>query len=251
MRAKEMRDFGVFGVISSLLILVVFVVLHVLDVPAGQFLDWVVGLASFWWLLAIVTIPWTLYFQAREVVFQAKESRQAGIPVDRERVRWVSRVAWRMLWLAMVLHGGSALVFGALAYTGVTPVGYVCGGLALLLTVLRPGWRVLEYVQQRLKQLNAEFHVPREDALALRRGLEQVAQKLREVEREVAQSGRQLAMVERVHEGLVEAFEVLGNQNAQEHERLAARTDEAVRKLSEDAQFLEHVRELIRFVRSA
>ena len=251
MRAKEMRAFGTFGVVSSLLTLVVFVVLHVLGVPAGQFLDWVVGLASFWWLLAIVTIPWTLYFHAREVLFQAAESRRAGIPVARDRVKWASRVAWRMLGVALVLHLGSAMVFGALAYAEVTPVGYVCGALALLLTLLRPSWRVLEYVQQRLRQLNAEFHVPREDAVALRRGVEQVAERLRGFERTLDQAQRQLAMVGQAHEGLAEAFEGQVIQNVREHERLAARTDEAVRKLSEDAQFLEHVRELIRFVRSA
>ena len=39
-----------------------FSILQWFHVPAGNFLDWVIGGASFWWLLVIVTVPWNVYF---------------------------------------------------------------------------------------------------------------------------------------------------------------------------------------------
>jgi hypothetical protein len=49
-------------------VLTAFGLLQWLHIPAGNFLDWVIGGASFWWLLVIVTVPWNVHFQAKEVL---------------------------------------------------------------------------------------------------------------------------------------------------------------------------------------
>ena len=56
--------------------LVSFSVLQWFNVPAGNFLDWVIGGASFWWLLVIVTVPWNVHFKAKETLFDAEQSIQ-------------------------------------------------------------------------------------------------------------------------------------------------------------------------------
>ena len=55
-------------------VLVAFGVLQWFHIAAGNFLNWVIGGASFWWLLVIVTVPWNVHFQAKEVLAEAAES---------------------------------------------------------------------------------------------------------------------------------------------------------------------------------
>ena len=241
-----MRKLGVFGLVLSLCVMLAFAVLRWLDVPAGSLVDWIVGIASFWWLLAIVTIPWDLYFQARELLYQAGESRRRAIELPADRVSWATKVARRSLALALALHGGSALGFVAAAAYELTPVGYVCGALAALLTLLRPGWRAFEYVQRRLGQITKEIHVPREDAVTLRDDIDAVWRRVSTLERALDESDpssfaalceRRLDRIEQDHEALDEATQAMALRNEQEHQQLAHQAEHAVRKLSEDAQF--------------
>ena len=74
----------------SFLILVAFFLLQWFNVPAGNLVDWVIGVASFWWLLAIITIPWNVYFDAKEVASEAAISQKKGIVVDREQLNYVN-----------------------------------------------------------------------------------------------------------------------------------------------------------------
>ena len=62
--------------------LLAFGVLQWFDFAAGNFLDWVIGGASFWWLLVIVTVPWNIHFKAKETLFNAEKSIEKEISVD-------------------------------------------------------------------------------------------------------------------------------------------------------------------------
>ena len=62
--------------------LLAFGVLQWFDIAAGNFLDWVIGGASFWWLLVIVTVPWNIHFKAKETLFNAEKSIEKEISVD-------------------------------------------------------------------------------------------------------------------------------------------------------------------------
>src|SRR6476646_10029188 len=85
-------------------VLAAFGLLQWLHIPAGNFLDWVIGGASFWWLLVIVTVPWNVHFQAKEVLAEAAQSRERDIPVDERQVKYVQNLAKRSLWVALGLH---------------------------------------------------------------------------------------------------------------------------------------------------
>ncbi len=74
--------FARFTVGLVLLLLLVFSVLQWLQFPVGSFLDWVIGGATFWWLLAIVTVPWNIHFQAKEVLAEAEQSKEIDIVID-------------------------------------------------------------------------------------------------------------------------------------------------------------------------
>ncbi|MEH2195065.1 MAG: hypothetical protein V7K98_20830 [Nostoc sp.] len=241
-------------------VLAAFGLLQWLHIPAGNFLDWVIGGASFWWLLVIVTVPWNVHFQAKEVLAEAAQSTEKGIPVDEKQVKYVTLLAKRSLWVALALHLFSAVGLYTLAVTGISTVGYISSGAALLLTILRPAIRAYEYLYARLAMIRQEWKYPREDIVELRDRFSILEQKIQSLEDQLnpeqpySLPATQQRFAEETRRDLARIaanFEELRATNQTEHERLAREARTAIAQLSTDGQFLDHVREIIRFFKTA
>ncbi|WP_413172936.1 hypothetical protein [Anabaena azotica] len=249
---------SIVGIIVA--VLVAFGVLQWFHIAAGNFLDWVIGGASFWWLLVIVTVPWNVHFQAKEVLAEAAESIEKNISVDEKQIRYVRILAKRSLWVAIGLHLISAMALYILAVTGISAVGYISSGAALLLTLLRPAISAYEYLYARLRMIRQAFTYPREDILELRNRFYEIEQKVKSLEDQlnpeqpyslVANNQRFSEETRRELARILANLEELRATNQTEHERLSREAKNAIAQLSTDGQFLDHVREIIRFFKSA
>ncbi|MBD2531980.1 hypothetical protein H6G97_21275 [Nostoc flagelliforme FACHB-838] len=243
-----------------IVVLTAFGLLQWLHLPAGNFLDWVIGGASFWWLLVIVTVPWNVHFQAKEVLAEAAQSTERGIPVDEKQVKYVTVLAKRSLWVAIALHLFSAVGLYTLAVTGISTVGYISSGAALLLTILRPAIRAYEYLYARLTMIRQEWKYPREDIIELRDRFSILEQKIQSLEDQLnaeqpySLPATQQRFAEETRRDLAQVaanLEELRATNQTEHERLGREARNAIAQLSTDGQFLDHVREIIRFFKTA
>lgn len=244
-----------FGFSSGFLALLVFFVLQWLQIPTGNLVDWLVGIGSFWWLLAVVTIPWNVYFEAEETKAEAAISKQKNISLDPKQLAYVRRVARFALIVAIALHLVSALGLYGLAAWGISPVGYVSGLAILLFTVLRPGVRAYQYLAMRLMAIRQQIKYPREDMVELRQrvaaleqdlhGLQQTSDQILTMHQEEWQHLRQ----DLAH--LRAALEQLQASNEAAHRQLAREAEGAIAQLGEDSQVLNHARELIRFWKEA
>lgn len=157
-----------FGFGLAILLVLAFGGLQWLHIPAGSFLDWIVGIASFAWLLVIVTVPWNIYFEAKEALADAAVSTERGIRIDDKQVEYIKVIVQRSLWVIIALHLLSAIGLYTLASTGISAVGYVSSGAALLLTALRPAVRTYQYFSTRLAMIRQQFNYPREDIVEFR-----------------------------------------------------------------------------------
>lgn len=247
-----------FGIL--ILVLLAFGVLQWFHIPTGNFLDWVIGGASFWWLLVIVTVPWNVYFQAKEVLAEGAQSTEKGIPVDEKQLEYVKVLAKRSLLVALALHLFSAIGLYTLAATGISAVGYIGSGAALLLTGLRPAISAYEFLYARLVMIRQEWKYPREDIVELRsrfHTVEATVQRLEEQlnpEQPFSLAANQQTYLEETRKELARiaaSVEKLRATNQNEHERLATEARQAIAQLSTDGQFLDHVREIIRFFKTA
>ncbi len=244
----------------SLGVVLVFGLLRWLGMPAGQLLDWIIGLASFWWLLVVVTIPWNIHFGARQVVTEAAESRRRGIAVDETHLAYARRwVRWSLIG-AVALHALSAAGLYGLAAAGISAIGYLGAAAALLLTGLRPAIAGYTYVSERLAAIGQAVRYPREDIVTLRADLRSALGRLEAVERTLnpaeanSLAARQAAALEELrqsYERLRLAHDVLQASNLSEHTRLSREAEQAVARITADGQVLDHVRELVRFFKSA
>ncbi|MGF1514372.1 MAG: hypothetical protein ACFB5Z_11850 [Elainellaceae cyanobacterium] len=257
---REIGGFTGFTVVWGLLALLVFGTLNLLEVPTGNFLNWLTAAAIFWWLIVITTVPWNIYFSARAVLTEAEISRQAGIEVDERACSYVNKVQNRVLIVAIGLHLISAIALYLLAATGVSAVGYLSSIAALLLTGLRPAIASYQYLAQRLANIGKALKYPREDVVTLKAAVEQLSSEQKKIALQldpnddsswVAQQQRSLERLQQDVAQVAAAHEQLKAANAQDHARISLETRSAIAQLNEDSQFLDRVREIIRFFKAA
>jgi len=253
--SKSLGNFIAFSVGLVLIVLVTFGLLTWLHIPTGNFLDWIVGTASFWWLMAIVTVPWNVYFTAKSVLDNAQESMTKGIPVNSEQQGYAAVVARRALQIAIALHLLSAIGLYLLAATGISAIGYISSGAALLFTGLRPAIAFYQYLVIRLNGLNQSFKYPREDILEVRGRLMEMEKTLKALSKKLDQNHQQhqdqLDTLRQDFSRLATAHEDLKATNQAAHQQLSREAQTALAQINEDSQFLNHAREIIRFFKTA
>jgi len=174
---------------------------------------------------------------------------------------YVRSLAQRSLGLALGLHVISAIALYVLASSGVGTVGYVGAIAALLLTVLRPAISAYEYISQRLRAISQQIDYPREDITELRQRFANLENSVRQINDELLSKENPYSWLSKYEQFADETrkdlsrlganIEDLRATNDREHERLVRESRQAIAQLSTDSQFLEHVREIIRFFKSA
>ncbi|NES92951.1 hypothetical protein [Okeania sp. SIO2B9] len=133
-------------------------------------------------------------------------------------------------------------------------------GAALLLTVLRPAIRLYQYLVVRLSMIRRELLHPRADIIELRN-------RFVNIEKTVEYLGTQLSIenpesfrskqqqhseiTRKEFSRLAVTIEDLRNTNQAEHHQLARDFEKAISRLSTDGKFLNHVQEIIRFIKEA
>ena len=260
LRAFNFGNFLLYSFALIVLTLVVFGAFKFLQIPAGQLIDWLIGLISFWWLLVVVTVPWNICFQAKETLVEAANSRERGIAVKETQINYVRKVSRYSLIVAIALHIVSAIVLFILAVTGISPIGYITSAAALLLTALRPGVRAYEYLWARLAAIRGQILHPREDVLELRRRFVAVENQLKHLSeeldenREYSWAKNKTKTIQEIQNKISDMKMVLENlkeQNEKDHQRISRETQSAVAQLTADSEFLDHIREIIRFFKTA
>lgn len=257
---KMMWNYTLYSFGLGILTLLFFGLLQWLHIPSGNIIDWLIGVASFWWLITIVTVPWNIYFDAQMAIAEAEQSLEKGIPVEDKQVRYVQKVARGSLLFAIALHFLSAAGLYGLAIAGISAVGYISSAATLLLTLLRPAFRAYQYLAARLAAIRREIKYPREDVLDLRHRVDMVTATLQQIEEKldphephswVATTTRDIT---KLRENLADVRAQIDQDranNALEHQKIAREAKQSISQLTEDSQFLGHVREIIRFFKTA
>jgi hypothetical protein len=140
----------------------------VAKVPGRTMLDVGLGAASFYWLLVITTVPWNLYFRAREVRHQIDVSRVRGIDMRAGHAEEVRRLEWWLLRLALGGHLVTAVVVAAVTFVSGHVLGYYFAAFYLISCAFRPAAAYLGYVRARIAKLLKETTHPRDDVVELR-----------------------------------------------------------------------------------
>lgn len=226
-----------------------------LQIPFSPGLDTLIGLVTLLWLFFIVTVPWNMYFQAHQLLFEAKVSAHRGITIDPEARAYAQRWSRIALGIAIGLHVLTALAFCAVALSGIGFIGWFGAAAATVLMLLRPGVRAYVHVRDRLGRLSREIEVPREDAVELRRrlsALEQQLAALTEQHRDFANSTAQhLQTLDQHTTDIDDRHTDLAEHVRLELVRVEREAKNTIAQVLGDAAVVGHVRELVRFFKQA
>lgn len=240
--------------------LVVFFILQWLQIPAGNLIDWLIGIASFYWLLAIVTIPWNIHFEAKEVLIEADTSQEKNIPIDLQQIKYIKQVVKWSIFVAILLHFLSAVVLYLLSFWGISSVAYITSIAALLLTFLRPALRGYQYLASRLSRIKKQIKYPREDVIELRGRVKNTERQIQELQSKFnlknpqsffSINNQNLNQLQTQLVSLNNRVEELTELNQKEHQKILRHSENAISQLSEDSQFLGNVKEIIRLIKKA
>lgn len=136
-------------------------------VPLSTLLSLGLGAISLIWLVVLLTLPWNLYFGARQVVHEIHVSRERGIEVPEGHEAEALEIARRMRWFAIGGHIVSAALLAVITYFSGASVGYYFAGFYLLSTFFRPAGAYLSHLRERVTTLMSEARHPREDVVSL------------------------------------------------------------------------------------
>ncbi|MCU0352371.1 MAG: hypothetical protein MUD08_01325 [Cytophagales bacterium] len=229
MRTREFSSIA-FLFFVTFLVLAVFAVLRYLQMTVGNLVDWLIGLAAVWWLTGITTVPWNMHFAAKQVLDEARISRERSIQVDEQGVQYAQKLSSRFLWAAIALHIVSAVGLYLLSYFQITPVGYLASLAAILLTGVRPLYRLYDYIADRLRNISDRIRYPRDDVYELRQQLatvqdtvERLALALNENELDTwaAHKNNQINRLQTELTRIDDSLEKLYRQNNQQNEQLS------------------------------
>lgn len=123
------------------------------DVPLSTFLSLGLGAISLIWLIVLLTLPWNLYFGARQVVHEIHVSRERGIEVPEGHEAEALEIAGRMRRFAIGGHLVSAVLLAVITYLSGAFVGYYFAGFYLLSTCFRPAGAYLSHMRERVTTL--------------------------------------------------------------------------------------------------
>ncbi len=248
-----------FFVSVVVLALIAFGLLSFFQLPTGELIDWIVGFASFLWLIVIVTVPWNAHFKAKEVLDDAEISKRKDILVVDETLNFAKKIAKRSLIVAISLHIASAVALYLIAYFNISEVGAFAALAALLLTFLRPSVRFYEYLNQKLGNIKQEFRYPREDLHETLRKVEDLKFRLESIENDLSMEENVDSWKKRVNADLIllhqesEKQETklsnLKEETSLEFAKVRAEQAEKFAKVTADSKVLDAVREIGNFVK--
>jgi hypothetical protein len=205
------------------------------------------AVAALTWMVVLITVPWNLYFAARQIVAEGAVSRERGIDIRPDQAAEAERIARRMLRFAIGAHVGTALLTAFAAYVLDAPAGYYVAGLFLLSTVVRPAVAYLAHLRHRLTVLGRETTYPRDDVVTLKADLARLDDSFKEFRVETIEAGR--ASTEDARRTASHLRNNL-DELRRTVEQMVRRIDTALDGVSDHQELLTGIRALVRMIRT-
>ncbi|WP_067827900.1 hypothetical protein [Nocardia inohanensis] len=143
------------------------------------------GLVAFFWLLVILTVPWNLYYAARQAAHRMSSAQRQEIPVPPTNTAELFALTKRLLAMAVGSHIISALIAVIISIAFGYILGYYFAAFFLLSVVFRPVAAYFAYVRARIAAISYEADYPPDTVLALRSEVQELAHRMDELQASV------------------------------------------------------------------
>ncbi len=227
--------------VSGIALIVLVVALVVLKVELTLVATIAMAVVCLAWIVAIVVLPWNLYFGARHVLVEMAGSEKRGIPIDGDARAATQRIAGRMLKLSLALHLVSAGLLGIGSWWVGDHLGYAFAGLVLLSTLFRPAVEYYRYLHGKLAELRRDVMYPRDDVLTLVDDVRQTTSLAAHHSELVGQLRRDVDQLrEAMHEG--------DREHGRKLDAVARKFEETIDRLTDNQEIISGIKAFLRMV---
>jgi hypothetical protein len=216
----------------------------VFKVPLALVATLGVGVACLGWLIAVVVLPWNLYFRARHLLAEMANSERRDIAVDEVARGETREVERRMLRVSLALHLGSALLLALGSWLYAQPLGYAFAGLFLLSTLFRPAVEYYQFLQEKLDDILKNVRYPREDVVKLVSDVNMLVEKSVEQEKRNEQASE---VINQLRATMQEGDAL----NQRKLEAVSRKFEETIDRLTDNQEIISGIKAFLRLVQPA
>lgn len=220
------------------------------DLSLKELLAFGAGALFLLWQVVLLTVPWSLYFQARSVIHEIGVAREQGMEVPVEREAEAARIARRLRWAAIGAHALSAGVVAVITFVSGETIGYYFSAFYLLSTVFRPAQAYFAHLRARLFGMLADVKYPHENVVELRGRVVSAEGRIEALERRVDElaeaDGELRALLERA-----EADSKARDERLDRHiDALGRRFEDTVNRLTDNQEVIAGIKAFLRLIRT-
>jgi hypothetical protein len=206
------------------------------QIPPHVALLFGLAVASYLWMLLILTVPWDIHFRAKVVQFEIERSIDVGIEVSEKRRKYVAWIRNVTLYIAIGLHVLTAVgIAVATAIYGWRP-GYFFAAFFIISMGFRPLGSAYDYVKAKLAEINDEVKFPREDTFKLRSDITSLEGSVQSLRDTIDELNRRLDRMDetdqQAHQDVLDLKIALERTEASFQSRIGQLTDEVERSLT-------------------
>ncbi len=202
------------------------------------------------WLLALLTLPWNLYFRAHAVLSEIEVSRGKGLEIDKARDAEAARIARLMLRAAVAGHVVTAAAVVAVTVATGHVLGWWLAGFFLLSTFFRPAGAYFGQLRRRLGTLMKDVAFPRDDVVELRADVTRVKDGVKVLEEKAEEQYRTLAELRRVVDALGTSVYARADDADRKIAALGREFEATVNRLTDNQEIITGLKAFLRLLRS-
>ncbi|MCP4697226.1 MAG: hypothetical protein GY862_10295 [Gammaproteobacteria bacterium] len=249
-----MRLNGGFMFFVAFLILVLMAVLYFGWAGGADLLTFGMGFIGLAGLILILKLPWDLYFEARNLLSEQRESIRKNISFPKEDHQYTQKTAKKLLVICLGLHVLATIVISLATYFSDGYLGYYFAGFFLLSTGFRPLSAYYSHQKARFAALRARCKVPREDAINFAVRIKALEKSHKELEKTIEAGAKETqksfqktqADLDQLHATIIR----LNREYQEKADRVCDEFTRTVDKLSEDKELLLGLRAFIKMIKT-
>ena len=211
------------------------------------------GLFGLFSLLVLLKLPWDLYFQAKDLLYDQEESLRKEIDVALEDQEYAKKAKYRLLFLCLFSHGFCAAIAAFISYQSKSQIGYYFALIFLISTIFRPLLAYYQKERERLFRLKEQCHIPREDSHDLKQRLKKVEHLFSQFEGEFENHVNETEKNTHNLNFLIRNLEVesksFQKRNKEQYQNVLNQFGKSIEKLTEDQELLRGIRAMLRLMK--
>ncbi|NUU22149.1 MAG: hypothetical protein HOV68_11650 [Streptomycetaceae bacterium] len=220
------------------------------DISLSDLLALGAGALFLLWQIVLLTVPWGLYFQARNVIREIHLAREQGTDVPVSREAEAVRIAGRLKWAAVGAHLVSAGVVAVITFVSGREVGYYFSGFYLLSTVFRPAQAYFAHLRVRLRGMLQDVKYPHENVVELRGRVAAAEREIETLQRRLEASDEAAAELRRLIEEVEVASAARDNKLDRQLDAVGRRFEDTVNRMTDNREVIAGIKAFLRLIRT-